>query len=68
MAIIRIKGGKIYDPTHGINGEVRDIWIKDGKIIAPPIEADILPEKVIDATGRIIMPGGVDMHCHIAGP
>jgi formylmethanofuran dehydrogenase subunit A len=68
MAITVIKGGKIYDPTNGINGEVRDIWIKDGKIIAPPIEADILPEKVIDATGRIIMPGGVDMHCHIAGP
>ena len=68
MAITRIKGGKIYDPTNGINGEVRDIWIKDGKIIAPPIEPDILPEKVIDATGRIIMPGGVDMHCHIAGP
>jgi len=36
MAITRIKGGKIYDPVNGINGEVRDIWIKDGKIIAPP--------------------------------
>jgi len=68
MAITKIKGGKIYDPTNGITGEVRDIWVKDGKIIAPPIEADSLPEKIIDATGRIIMPGGVDMHCHIAGP
>ncbi len=68
MAITRIIGGKIYDPTNGINGIVRDIWMENGKIIAPPVDPDSVIEKVIDATGRIIMAGGVDMHCHIAGP
>ncbi len=63
MASLRIKNGKVYDPINGIDGEVRDICIQDGKIVAE------LPEdaEVLNASGMVVMPGGVDMHCHIAG-
>jgi len=62
---IRIAGGKIHDPTNGVDGLVGDIWIVDGKIISPPTKAAGF--NTIDATGRVIMAGGIDMHCHIAG-
>ena len=64
----KIAGGTVYDPIHGVDGEQRDIWIRDGKIVAPPSEPDVRPDRTFDATGLVVMPGGVDMHCHIAGP
>ena len=32
----KIAGGTVYDPANGIDGQVRDIWIAGGKIVAPP--------------------------------
>jgi formylmethanofuran dehydrogenase subunit A len=62
--MLRIINGRVYDPANNIDGEVRDLCIQDGRIVATvPSEA-----KCIDATGMVIMPGGVDIHCHIAGP
>jgi formylmethanofuran dehydrogenase subunit A len=60
--------GTVYDPRHGVDGQVRDVWIADGKIVAPPTDPEVRPVKTIDATGLVVMPGGIDMHCHIAGP
>ena len=62
--MLRILNGKVHDPINGIDGEVRDICVRDGKIVEEvPREA-----KRIDAQGMVIMPGGVDIHAHIAGP
>ncbi len=63
--LLKITGGCIYDPANSVNGEIRDLWVRDGKIVAPPPEAT--PTRTIRATGMVIMPGGIDMHCHIAG-
>ncbi len=68
MPLLRIRGGTVYDPTHGVNGVVQDIWIQDGKVIAPPADPEIHPDQTLDAAGLVVMPGGVDMHAHIAGP
>jgi formylmethanofuran dehydrogenase subunit A len=68
MSLLRIANGTVYDPANGIDGVVRDIWIQDGKVVAPPTEPDARPDRVLDATGLVVMPGGVDMHAHIAGP
>jgi formylmethanofuran dehydrogenase subunit A len=59
-----VKGGFILDPTLKIEGEVGDIAIKDGKIV----EKVSSSAKVIDAKGKIVMAGGVDVHSHVAGP
>ena len=61
--MLKIINGEIYDPVHGIDGEVRDICIENGRIVA---WAD--GGTTIDASGMVVMPGGVDMHAHIAGP
>jgi formylmethanofuran dehydrogenase subunit A len=61
---LRIVNGRVYDPANGVDGAVRDVCVQDGKIVA-----DTLPDaKRIDAGGMVVMPGGVDIHCHIAGP
>jgi formylmethanofuran dehydrogenase subunit A len=64
---LKIAGGTVYDALHGVDGERRDIWIQNGKIVEAPSDPAVRPARVIDATGLVVMPGGVDMHCHIAG-
>ncbi len=64
----KIHGGYIYDPFHNIDGQVKDLWIRDGKIVAPPDDATVRATRTLDASGLVVMPGGIDMHCHIAGP
>jgi len=59
-----IKNGFVYDPINGVNGEKMDIPIRDGKIVEKVHESKA---RKIDASGMIVMPGGVDIHCHIAG-
>jgi formylmethanofuran dehydrogenase subunit A len=67
VSYLKLAGGKLYDPANGIDGTVTDLWIRDGKIVDPPTDA-AAAVKTIDLTGTVVMPGGVDMHCHIAGP
>ena len=60
---LRIAGGTVYDPANGVDGEVRDICIADGRIVADvPAGSPSL-----DARGMVVMPGGVDIHSHVAG-
>ena len=59
---LRIVGGTVHDPANGIDGEVRDLCVDAGRIVeALPDEAPTL-----DARGLIVMPGGVDIHSHVA--
>jgi len=66
MPLLKIANGILYDPAHGVDGEVHDLWILNGRVVD---EAQISqkPDRIIDASGLVMMPGGVDMHCHIAG-
>jgi formylmethanofuran dehydrogenase subunit A len=60
--------GKVYDPINGIDGQIKDIWIEEGKVVpAPGNEAEGAAAETLDATGLVVMPGGVDIHSHIAG-
>jgi len=67
MSEILIRNGFVYDPINGINGEVLDIAVKDGRVVDPS-QIDLKKTLVIDAKGKVVMPGGVDLHSHIAGP
>ncbi len=67
-SLFKIAGGTVYDPTNGVDGQVRDLWIADGRIVAAPTDPTVRPERTLDASGMVVMPGGIDMHCHIAGP
>jgi formylmethanofuran dehydrogenase subunit A len=61
--VLRIAQGRVYDPANGIDGEVRDVCLDGGRVVEDvPANA---PR--IDASGMVVMPGGVDIHAHIAG-
>ncbi|MGO9497518.1 MAG: formylmethanofuran dehydrogenase subunit A [Solirubrobacteraceae bacterium] len=64
MTEIRISGGAVHDPANDVDGDVRDVCLRDGKVVD-----DVGPDaRRIDARGMVVMPGGVDIHAHIAGP
>ena len=65
-----ISGGHILDPSQGID-KVADLLITKGKITwlggkgAAPSQSDLT---TIDATGLVVCPGFVDLHCHLREP
>lgn len=65
MPVIHIQGGRIIDPASG-RDEVGDLWAVDGKVVlqAP----DSAPDTVIDASGKVVAPGFIDMHVHLREP
>jgi formylmethanofuran dehydrogenase subunit A len=60
--MLRITGGKVYDPANGVDGVVADISIENGRIVS-----EVSGGRTIDATGMAVFPGGVDVHTHVAG-
>ena len=59
-----IRNANLMDPSQGLSGK-RDIGIRFGKIEA--IEDSIAPERalrVMDAGGKLVTPGLIDLHCH----
>lgn len=66
MAPLLIKNGKIVNHDRSF---VSDVLIRNGKIAKVGENLDI-PEgcQVIDATDRIVMPGGIDTHTHMQLP
>ena len=63
--LTKLTGGKVYDPENGIDGEVRDIFIENGRIISPSPNAKVDHEYPLH--GRVVMAGGIDPHTHIGG-
>lgn len=59
---LRITGGRVYDPANGVEGEIRDVCINGGQIVAA-----VDGGRTINATGMVVFPGGVDVHTHVAG-
>ncbi|MBQ8301066.1 MAG: dihydroorotase [Clostridia bacterium] len=64
-----IKGGRVVDPANNID-KVADIYIDKGVVaeIGENIDLDGVDMEVIDATGKIVTPGLVDMHVHLRDP
>ena len=66
--MLGILNGRVYDPINELEDVVRDVWIDDGKIVsAPETPGERNEAETIDASGLVVMAGGVDIHSHIAG-
>ncbi|MBL8565547.1 MAG: formylmethanofuran dehydrogenase subunit A [Hyphomicrobiaceae bacterium] len=63
--LMKLKGGRIYDPANGEDGRTRDIYVRDGRIVAASPDAKVDVEH--DVTGRVVMAGAIDPHTHIGG-
>ena len=66
MALL-LRNARLIDPQVGLD-EVADVLVRDGKIVE--IGHDLVMEKGVerDLSGKILMPGFVDMHVHLRDP
>ena len=67
MLDLKIVGGRVVTPM-GVG--MWDIGVEGGKIVALTV-AGGLPQdtgKTIDASGKIVLPGGVEAHTHVQTP
>jgi len=68
-----IRGGHIIDPSRGVD-QIGNLLISDGKLVhlvgklPTVIASEAQQSPVIDATGLVICPGFVDLHCHLREP
>jgi len=61
--LIKLTGGKVYDPAHRIDGRVMDLYIRDGRIVERPYDGEKINQEY-DLRGKVVMAGAIDMHTH----
>jgi dihydroorotase len=62
-----IRGGHIIDPSQGID-QVGDLLIAEGKIVQVGGTVILSKAQNLDATGLVVCPGFIDLHCHLREP
>ncbi|MGE0529050.1 MAG: amidohydrolase family protein, partial [Bdellovibrionales bacterium] len=67
METLCIKNGRVIDPSQNLD-QVTELWIQDGKVLALGPRPDLLAHEIIDASGKIVCPGLIDMHVHLREP
>lgn len=65
MSSLLIKEGQVVSPLDTVS---QDIYIEDGKIVAIGRDLDVSADRVIDAAGQYVLPGGIDVHTHLEMP
>ncbi|MDR3243882.1 MAG: dihydroorotase [Elusimicrobiota bacterium] len=61
---LQIKNARIIDPSQ--NKDIKsDIFVENGKIVSKPSKT---ASKIIDAKGKIVVAGLIDIHCHLREP
>jgi dihydroorotase len=67
MYTLRIMGGRVIDPSQNID-EVADLWIRGEHIAGLGPQPHLQVNRTIDAAGKIVCPGLIDMHVHLREP
>jgi dihydroorotase len=67
MHTLRIANGRVIDPSQGLD-QVTDLWIRGEHILGTGPQPQLAAARVLDATGKIVCPGLIDMHVHLREP
>jgi dihydroorotase len=68
---IQVVNGRVIDPARGLD-EPRDLFLAEGKVaaeaLAGKLDPSLRPDRTIDARGRWVVPGLIDLHVHLREP
>jgi dihydroorotase len=67
MQTIRIANGRIIDPSQNLD-QVADLWVRGDQILGVGQQPQLAADRVIDAAGKLVCPGLIDMHVHLREP
>jgi len=67
MASLLIKGGRVISPEDELDGEL-DVLVEDGVIRRIERTVSARADETLDARGRIVAPGFLDLHAHLREP
>jgi dihydroorotase len=67
MTTLRIANGRILDPSQNLD-RVADLWVEDGRVLAVGPQPGRAADRTLDAAGKIVSPGWIDMHVHLREP
>jgi Amidohydrolase family len=65
---VLIKNARVFDSEHAVLGPLQDVYLNHGRIgaVYPAGSPSQKPGTVIDANGRTLLPGLIDMHAHVS--
>ena len=66
MSSLLVEGGRVIDPAEGVD-RVTNLLIEEGRIVGLDVPANG-QARIINARGRIVSPGLIDMHVHLREP
>jgi dihydroorotase len=67
MNTLRIANGRVIDPAQHLD-QIGDLWVRDDRILGIGPQPELVADRVLDATQRIVCPGLIDMHVHLREP
>src|SRR4051794_18860087 len=62
-----IRNGRVIDPAQNLD-QVADLWVRDGRVAGVGPRPDLHADRTLDAAGKIVCPGLIDMHVHLREP
>jgi len=67
VSSLLIRGGRVVDPSQDLDA-IRDVLIRDGRIVAIGDGLEHDGAEILDAANAIVAPGFIDMHVHLREP
>jgi len=67
MNTLRISNGRVIDPAQQFD-QISDVWVRGNSIVGFGPQHQVQADIILDATGKIVCPGLIDMHVHLREP